>query len=57
MRDNDQTRGLSQRELLLEVRQDIKDMRLDMGKRPFRSEIYGALGGVSVLLIVLSRFV
>ena len=57
MIDNDQTRGLSQRELLLEVRQDIKDIKMDMGKRPLRSEIYGALGGVSVLLIILSRFV
>ena len=63
MLDTDDTRGLSQRELLLEVRQDIKDIRDDriretaeIGKRPTRPEIYSAIGTMSVLMVMLSRF-
>lgn len=56
MKDTDDTRGLTQRELLLEVRQDVKEIKVDynfqFGRRPTRTEIYGALGGISVMLAI-----
>jgi len=62
MKDTDETRGLSQRELLLELRRDVKDIKdertveaHELGKRPTRTEIYSALGGAAVLMGLLSR--
>ena len=56
MRDTDDTRGLTQRELLLEVRQDVKEIRLDyhlqFGRRPTRTELLSALGGISILIAI-----
>ena len=69
MQDTDDTRGLSQRELLLEQREalirldekvdELKDGRVaqtsELGKRPTRAEIYTALGGASIILGLVSR--
>jgi len=57
MQDTDATRGLSQRELLLEVRQDVKDMRGKMDARPTRAEVYGSLAALSVMIGVYARIV
>jgi len=64
MPDTDETRGLSQRELLLELRQDVKELRQhrlteidDLGRRPTRGEIYSALGAVSLLWGLMLRFI
>jgi len=57
MQDTDATRGLSQRELLLEVRQDVKDMRGKVDTRPTRAEVYGSLATLSVMVGVYARIV
>ena len=50
-KESDETRGLSLRELLLEVRQDVKDQNKRINKRPTRMEIYGTVGLGSTLIL------
>ncbi len=64
MLDTDDTRGLSQREILLEVRQDIKEIKEErieeatqLGKRPTRPEIYGAISAMTVMMALAARFI
>ncbi len=51
VKENGDTRGLSQRELLLEVRNDIKEIKQGQGKRPTRTELYGTIGAVVAVII------
>ena len=44
------TRGLSLRELVLELRKDVKDIKQGLGKRPTRVELYGTIGAVLALV-------
>ncbi|KKM15748.1 hypothetical protein LCGC14_1692870 [marine sediment metagenome] len=53
----DDTRGLSQRELILRLMTAVEKLNQGMGKRPTRLELYGTLGftvtaivGISALL-------
>jgi hypothetical protein len=48
--DND-TRGLSQRELLLEVRADVKELHFGMGTKVGRMEMWSALGLIVTILL------
>lgn len=64
MHDTDDTRGLSQRELLLEMRQDIKEIKdkrvieaAALGRRPTRPEIYGAISAMTVMMALAARFI
>lgn len=43
---SDQDRGLSIRELVLEIRDDIKLIRREMGLFPTRKEVYGVLATI-----------
>lgn len=55
MKETDETRGLTQRELVLEIREDVKALREAVVKKPDRSEVYTVLGLlVTVLLAVLA---
>ena len=51
MVESNGTRGLTLRELVLEVRKDIKEIKTGLGKRPTRTEIYGTMGFVVTVLI------
>ncbi len=53
-KEGDDTRGLSLRDLVLESRKDIKDIKLGLGKRPTRTELYGTIGAVLALVIGIS---
>ena len=53
-KEGDDTRGLSLRDLVLESRKDIKDIKLGLGKRPTRTELYGTIGAVLGLVIGIS---
>lgn len=47
---DDDARGLTIRELLLEVRADLKQLTSDNSKKPDRKEVYVVLGIVATLL-------
>ena len=48
--EHDDTRGLSQRELLLEVRDDVKDIVSVLSGKVGRTEMYSALGLVVTVI-------
>lgn len=50
MTENEDTRGLSQRELLLEVRSDVKRIHFDLSSKVGRTEMYSALGLVVTVI-------
>lgn len=56
MAEANDTRGLSQRELILEMRKDIKEMKRENSKRPTRTEVYGTVGTVAILLALGQAF-
>lgn len=45
------TRGLTQRELLLEVRTDVKRLHFDLSSKVGRVEMYSALGLIVTVVI------
>ena len=50
VKESETTRGMSLRELVLEMREDLKKQNERIGKRPTRTELYGTLAaGVSIL--------
>ncbi len=51
MIENDDTSGMSQRELLIEVRSDVKEIRFDLSSKVGRAEMYSALGLVVTLVV------
>ena len=53
--EGNDTQGLSQRELILILMKDIKEIKQENAKRPTRLEIYGTLGTVA-LLLTLGQF-
>ncbi len=56
VKENGDTRGLSQRELILEVRNDIKEIKQGQGKRPTRTELYGTIGAVVAVVVGINAF-
>ena len=48
----DDTRGLSQRELILILLDEVKVLQAADARRPTRSEIYTTIGTVSLLLVL-----
>ncbi len=50
MIEEDDTRGLNQRELLLEVRSDVKRIHFDLSSKVGRVEMYSAFGLVVTLV-------
>ena len=54
VREDNGTRGLSLRDLVLELRKDVKDIKLGLGKRPTRTELYGTIGAVLALVFGIS---
>lgn len=54
VREDNGTRGMSLRELVLELRRDVKDIKLGLGKRPTRAELYGTIGAVLALVVGIS---
>lgn len=44
MAENEETRGMSLREIVLELRDELKKQNERIAKTPTRTEIYGALG-------------
>ena len=57
VQENNDTRGLTQRELLLEVRTDVKDLNRRLSKSPTRMEIYGTIGLGASLIFGIVAFV
>lgn len=53
--ESDETRGLSIRELLLELRQDVKDQNGRISKRPTRTEVLATLGTGGALVFGLVK--
>lgn len=51
MSEQDDTRGLTQRELLLEVRTDVKRLHFDLSSKVGRVEMYSALGLIVTLIV------
>lgn len=56
-KESDETRGMSLRELVLEVRAEVKDQNKRIDKRPTRMEIYGTVGLGASLIFGLVAFV
>ncbi len=54
VKEDNGTRGLSLRELVLEMRKDVKEIKQGLGKRPTRSELYGTIGAVLAIVIGIS---
>ena len=54
MVEDNGTRGLTLRELVLEIRKDIKDVKQGLGKRPTRAELYGTIGAVLAIVVGIS---
>ena len=54
VKEDNGTRGLSLRELVLELRKDVKEIKQGLGKRPTRSELYGTIGAVLAIVIGIS---
>ena len=50
------TRGLSQRELILILIQDVRDLKRASSKRPTRLELYGTIGAVVALVTSILAF-
>ena len=48
------TRGLSLRELVLELRKDVKEIKQGLGKRPTRTELYGTIAAVLSIVVGIS---
>ena len=46
----DDTRGLSQRELILRLMEQVEKLNQGMGKRPTRLELYSTVGMVGVVI-------
>ena len=55
-REQDTTRGMSLRELVLELREDVKIIRTGLAKRPTRAEVYGTIGAVLTLVVGITAF-
>ena len=51
MAEGNGTLGLTLREIVLEIRDDIKEIKLGLGKRPTRTELWGTIGGVLAIVI------
>ena len=51
MAENGDTRGLSQRELILKLMEQVEKINVGLGKRPTRTELYATIGVVTSLLI------
>ena len=49
--EDDATRGLTLRELLLELRADVKELVESNSKKPDRKEVYGVLGFVITVFL------
>ena len=54
VKEGNGTRGLSLRELVLETRKDVKEIKQGLGKRPTRSELYGTIGAVLAIVVGIS---
>lgn len=52
-----ETLGLTQRELILEMRADIKELTRTQAKSPSRGEVYGVMAAVSTIAIALVNVV
>ncbi len=57
IKESDETRGMSLRELVLELRQDVRDQNKRINKRPTRMEIYGTVGLGASLIFGIVAFV
>ncbi len=53
-KEDNGTRGLSLRELVLETRKDVKEIKRGLGKRPTRTELYGTIGAVLAIVVGIS---
>ena len=57
MAENGDTRGLSQRELILRLMEQVGKINVGLGKRPTRTELYATLGlGVALIGGVTALF-
>lgn len=52
--DNDATRGMTLRELMLEVREEVKLLNKTISDKPDRKEIYGVMGLVVTVSLGLA---
>ena len=50
------TKGLSLRELVLEMREDLKYLRDANSKRPTRTELYSTLTGIAAIATLVLLF-
>ena len=57
IKESDETRGMSLRELVLEVRKDVKTQNGRINKRPTRMELWGTILGVVTLVTAIVAFV
>ena len=47
---------MSLRELVLELREDVKVIRTGLAKRPTRAEVYGTIAAVITLVVGITAF-
>ncbi len=57
MVENGDTRGLSQRELILKLMQQVEKINVGLGKRPTRTELYATIGVVTSLVIGITTLI
>ena len=55
MAEPNDTRGMSLRELVLEMRLDLKDQNRRIARRPTRAELYGTAGLASGVIFGLVK--
>jgi hypothetical protein len=56
MKENGDTRGLSQRELILTLMKQVENLNDGMIKRPTRVELYGTIGAVTSITLGIIHF-
>ncbi len=56
MVENEDTRGLSQRELILKLMQQVEKINEGLGKRPTRTELYATIGVVTSIVLGITAF-